>query len=104
MVSVGGTSLNVTLTGALISETAWSDSGGGESAYEPQPVYQANYGLTYANRTTPDVSYDANPSTGVSVYDSTPYEGYRDWFTVGGTSVGAPSVGGNSGSWTNSWQ
>ena len=91
VVSVGGTTLNVTSTGALISETAWSDSGGGVSAYETQPAYQANYGLTYAKRACPDVSFDANPNTGVSVYDSTPYEGESGWWDVGGTSVGAPS-------------
>src|SRR5208283_106631 len=62
VVSVGGTTLNVTSTGALISETAWSDSGGGVSAYETQPAYQANYGLNYTKRATPDVSYDANPN------------------------------------------
>ena len=92
VVSVGGTTLNVTATGALISETAWDESGGGVSAYEKQPNYQANYGLTYTERATPDVSFDANPSTGVSVYDSTPYNGNETgWFVVGGTSVGAPS-------------
>ena len=90
VVSVGGTTLNVTSTGALISETAWSGSGGGVSAYEPQPAYQANYGLTYAKRASPDVSYDADPNTGVYVYDSTPYEGESGWWDVGGTSVGAP--------------
>src|SRR5208337_1467923 len=90
VVSVGGTTLDVTSTGALISETAWSGSGGGVSAYEPQPAYQTNYGLTYAKRSTPDVSYDADPNTGVYVYDTTPYEGESGWWDVGGTSVGAP--------------
>jgi len=91
VVSVGGTTLNVTSTGALISETAWSDSGGGVSAFESQPAYQANCGLSYAKRACPDVSFDADPSTGVSVYDSTPDDGKSGWWGVGGTSVGAPS-------------
>jgi subtilase family serine protease len=91
VVSVGGTTLNINqITGAFISETAWSGSGGGVSAYEPQPTYQANYGLTYAKRSTPDVSYDANPNTGVYVYDTTPYQGAKGWWDVGGTSIGAP--------------
>ena len=41
-------------------------------------------------RTTPDVAYDASPSTGLAVYDSVSYAGESGWFTVGGTSAGAP--------------
>ena len=90
VVGVGGTTLNLNSNGGVISETAWSGSGGGVSAYETQPTYQTNYGLTYARRAVPDVSYDANPNTGVYVYDTTPYEGSSGWWMVGGTSVGAP--------------
>ncbi|MEW1808175.1 hypothetical protein AB0313_17440, partial [Pseudarthrobacter sp. NPDC080039] len=36
------------------------------------------------------VSLDADPASGVSVYDSTPYNGQTGWFTVGGTSVSSP--------------
>jgi len=90
VVGVGGTTLNLGSNGAVTSETAWSGSGGGVSAYEIIPTYQANYGLTYARRAVPDVSYDADPNTGVYVYDSTPYQGSSGWWDVGGTSVGAP--------------
>ncbi len=46
---------------------------------------------TSSSRATPDVAYDASPSTGVSVYDSVPYEGVTyGWLEVGGTSAGAP--------------
>ena len=90
VVSVGGTTLT-NPTAPQPTETAWSDSGGGVSAYESLPSWQSAYGLTYNGRVTPDVSFDANPSTGVSVYDSTPYEGMSGWLEVGGTSVGAPS-------------
>jgi subtilase family serine protease len=94
VVSVGGTTLNLVTSSTEVttvsSETAWSDGGGGLSAYESAPAYQTSYGLTYAHRATPDVSYDANPSTGVYVYDSTPYEGESGWWEVGGTSVGTP--------------
>jgi subtilisin family serine protease len=41
-----------------------------------------------------DVSADANPSTGVAVYDSTPYQGASGWMVFGGTSVSAPIVAG----------
>jgi hypothetical protein len=37
------------------------------------------------------VSFDADPNTGVAVYDSVPFEGQAGLFMVGGTSLGAPS-------------
>ncbi len=85
VVGVGGTTLNLNATdGMVISETAWSDSGGGLSSYEHAPNYQTSYGLNYSTRAVPDVSYDANPQTGVAVcYNS-------GWIMVGGTSIGAP--------------
>ena len=78
---------------AWSSETGWSGSGGGPSAYESQPSYQTGVVTQQSTaRATPDVAYDADPSTGVSVYDSYPYEGETlDWVEVGGTSVGAPN-------------
>jgi len=91
VVGVGGTTLNLS-GGQVISETAWSGSGGGISRYEAQPNYQNIYGIPSANgmRAVPDVSYDADPNTGVSVYDSFGYQGVSGWFVVGGTSAGAP--------------
>lgn len=89
VISVGGTTLTQTSTG--YEETAWSGSGGGVSAYEPKPKYQTSSDLiSYTNRATPDVAYNANPNTGFWVYDSYGYEGYSGWFIVGGTSAGAP--------------
>lgn len=90
VIGVGGTTLNLDSSGAVISETAWSGSGGGVSAYETKPTYQTNYGVTTTKRAVPDVSYDADPNTGVLVYDSTPYQGWSGWWVVGGTSAGAP--------------
>jgi subtilase family serine protease len=86
VLAVGGTTLQVGSNGSYVGETAWSDSGGGVSRYESEPTYQQS-AQSYGARTAPDVAYDANPSTGFSVYDS--YSG-DDWFTVGGTSAGAP--------------
>ena len=83
VVSVGGTSLNLNADGTIISETAWRNSSGGVSVYVPKPSYQTNYGLSYTKRAVPDVSYNGNPSTGVSVYNGA-------WIKVGGTSAGAP--------------
>jgi len=93
VLSVGGTTLNVTSQGAYVSETGWSGSGTGYSPYEPEPGWQST-AISASGRTTPDVAWDANPSTGVSVYDSVSYSGQSGWFTVGGTSVGTPSWAG----------
>ncbi len=86
VVSVGGTTLNVDSSGNVLSETAWSGSGGGLSSFELKPSYQSGFN-PYSGRGVPDVSYDADPNTGVPVYDS---YGYGGWVQVGGTSVGAP--------------
>ncbi|HTQ39327.1 MAG TPA: S53 family peptidase [Pirellulales bacterium] len=89
VVSVGGTSLRVTSSGSYSSESVWSDGGGGDSRYEGLPSYQTGLGIS--NRGTPDVSYDANPNTGVAVYDS---YGSGGWAEYGGTSIGAPQWAG----------
>lgn len=94
VISVGGTSLNVDPAGNYLGETAWSGSGGGISQYEVQPAFQANYPIPNNpdnRRGVPDVAYNADPNTGVSVYDSTPdSQGNKGWMVVGGTSAGAP--------------
>jgi hypothetical protein len=102
VLSVGGTTLSLSSSGGYGSETAWnasfsrwsgiSGSGGGVSAVEPLPSYQATaLGTSYApGRVTPDVSLDSNPSTGLSVYSSVPLSGQSGWFQVGGTSAAAP--------------
>jgi len=92
VLSVGGTALTVGAGNVWSSEVGWNGSGGGPSAYESQPSYQTGVVTqTSASRATPDVAYDASPSTGVSVYDSVPYQGQTlGWVEVGGTSAGAP--------------
>jgi subtilase family serine protease len=92
IVGVGGTTLNLDSAGNVLSETAWSGSGGGISAFESIPGFQSTYGVTGTSgkRAVPDVSYDANPATGFAVYDSQGYQGQYGWFQVGGTSAGAP--------------
>lgn len=99
VVSVGGTSLALSAAGGYGSETAWdgnfswfsgaSGSGGGVSTIEAMPSYQASaLGTAYASgRVTPDVASDADPGTGLAVYDS---YGATGWTIVGGTSAGAP--------------
>ena len=91
VLSVGGTTLTVTSTGGYVSETAWSDSGGGVSRYETEPSYQVSAGITAGGRVTPDVAYNADPTSGYAVYDS---YGQSGWQVVGGTSAGAPQWAG----------
>src|SRR5207253_256837 len=64
-------------------------SGGGISAYESKPSYQSSVTQSATKRTNPDVAYNADPNTGVYVYDSS----YYGWWSVGGTSAGAPQWG-----------
>ncbi len=93
VIGVGGTSLNLTSNGDYQSETAWSGSGGGISRYERESAYQAQFAIPNdprGYRGSPDVSYNANPSTGYAVYDSVAVSGYSGWFQVGGTSAGSP--------------
>ncbi len=101
VVAVGGTTLsNPSSPG---SETVWSGTGSGCSAYESNPGWQpeTNY---CSMRTVADVAADANPSTGVAVYDT---YGESGWLVFGGTSVASPIVAslfalaGYSGSGTN---
>jgi subtilase family serine protease len=107
VIAVGGTTLNGCsgTSCQFTSETTWSGSGGGASADESVPGFQTSYtgpvsgassisALTGGKRGIPDVSFDANPNTGVSIFDSTSDQGQSGWFTVGGTSVGAPNWAG----------
>ena len=94
VISVGGTTLNNIGTPSF-SETGWSSGGGGCSAYEAANAAQASFSQYVqvncgGQRATPDVALDADPSSGVSVYDSTPYQGQTGWFSVGGTSASSP--------------
>ncbi len=91
--AVGGTTLNVRSDGTYVSETAWSGSGGGLSAYEQSPIYQHGFNK-YTKRGVPDVAMVADPNTGVNVYDSFGDNGQKGFFIVGGTSVAAPMFAG----------
>lgn len=93
VVSVGGTSLNVDLFGAWISETAWDSTGCGPSTLEPRPIFQDGLYTTVGRyRGGCDIAAVADPNTGVSVYDTTPYNSVSGWFVVGGTSASTPII------------
>lgn len=103
VVSVGGTTLTAD---ASVSrgwdETVWGSPSGGEgggsgcSQYEPQPSFQGNIAALDAacpdNRATADIAADANPNTGLAVYDTQAdcSNAACDWVQVGGTSLASP--------------
>ncbi len=95
VVSVGGTSLYLNSNNSYQSESGWSGSGGGVSAAEAQPAYQKGYVSKYSTsfRTSPDISLDADPNTGVAVLDSFDYGGWAPG-QIGGTSLSAPATAG----------
>ncbi|MFI5009361.1 MAG: hypothetical protein ACHQDY_03710 [Solirubrobacterales bacterium] len=110
VIAVGGTSLTLNASGEWGGEEVWNDSsgagGGGCSAAFPAPSWQkaaagwASVGC--AKRAVADVSADADPLTGVKVYDSvpealgTPEEltnpKVPGWMQIGGTSVASPII------------
>ena len=90
VVGVGGTSLNLDSQGNVLNETSWNLSSGGISAYENQPSYQTQYGISSGGlRGVPDVSYLAGAPY-FPVYDTFGWRGLEGWIQVGGTSAGAP--------------
>jgi hypothetical protein len=93
VLSVGGTTLNLSSSGTYASETAWINSGGGYSLYELEPGYQEPVQQT-GTRSTPDVAFDADPNSGVEVYATAPGSTQGLWQVVGGTSLGAPAWAG----------
>jgi subtilase family serine protease len=92
--SVGGTTLTQDASVPRgWTETVWGSSAGGEgtgsgcSKYEAKPTWQTHKGCSH--RIDNDVSADANPSTGVAIYDTYSEGG---WLEVGGTSVASPLI------------
>jgi subtilase family serine protease len=91
--SVGGTSLSTASNSRGWTETVWGSSSGGEgtgsgcSADDPKPSWQTDTGCS--KRTDNDVAADANPNTGLAVYDTYSEGG---WLEVGGTSASSPII------------
>jgi kumamolisin len=97
VVSAGGTSLSRDPnTGRFLLENTWQDAGGGPSQVEPRPPFQDRIAEIVGDfRGTPDLSFDANPATGVWVLDTNLFHGQPGGgFILGGTSVSAPSLAG----------
>jgi subtilase family serine protease len=89
--AVGGTTLKKSWNARGFTETAWSASGSGCSAYIQKPSWQHDSGCSM--RTVADVAAVADPNTGVAVYDTFLSSG-GGWLEFGGTSVAAPIVAG----------
>jgi VCBS repeat-containing protein len=104
VVAVGGTALTVAGgTGDYAGESAWGyydndlgtyvGGGGGLSQYEAEPAFQKGMQST-GQRTTPDVSFVADPATGAWVADTYNLDGANPWEIAGGTSLSAPAWAG----------
>ncbi|MGN6608787.1 MAG: S53 family peptidase [Jatrophihabitans sp.] len=103
---VGGTTLTKASNARGWTEAAWSGAGSGCSAYEPKPSWQHDSGC--AKRTVADVSADADPNSGLGIYDTYNscgssglcdfliglgvVQGLDGWAQVGGTSLASPLV------------
>lgn len=83
VIAAGGTSL--TSISPRV-ESAWSGSGSYCTTYA-QPSWQSGVVAGCAKRAAADVSSDADPNTGVAVYD-------KGWWVFGGTSASSPFISG----------
>jgi hypothetical protein len=93
VVAVGGTTLTRTGTGRGWSEAAWAGAGSGCSAWIDKPSWQQDPNCP--GRMVADVAADADPDTGVAVYDSSgDSTGLPGWLVAGGTSASAPFIAG----------
>jgi len=112
VIAVGGTRLlSEQPSGSWRSETVWNDGGEGAGGKEGLGAGGGGCSLFFAaapwqqhvsdwssvgcgsNRAVADVSADADPYTGVAVYDSTENpEGDKGWGVIGGTSVASPII------------
>jgi subtilase family serine protease len=94
VVAVGGTTLFTQMSGVYQGEIPWYSGGGGLSQFEyspswetpAQPIGTTSAGFTF--RGLPDVAFDADLQTGMTVYTAGAWEG------IGGTSLASPLAAG----------
>ena len=100
VIGVGGTTLETDSFGDYLFESAWGygsyssedgGGGGGLSLFAGQPAYQKGVVTQSSlNRGVPDVSMDADPNSGVPVYDTYDFGYSTPWDQIGGTSLATP--------------
>jgi len=87
VLTVGGTSLTFKdPSGTYGNEAYWSGTNSGYSNVELEAPYQQGVQRT-GYRSSPDVTYNADPATGFAVFSDFAFGG---WIPIGGTSAGAP--------------
>jgi subtilase family serine protease len=106
VVSAGGTTVNRNSDGSFANESCWAGSGGGSSSvetwsdpYTPNGQMGAWADYQYpifgkSSRQTPDISFNADPASGVVIFDCAYYSGTCYYFRIGGTSVSSPALAG----------
>jgi hypothetical protein len=112
VVAVGGTRLHLNSESKWTGESVWNDGststltrsfgagGGGCSEHFTAPSWQQSVADwtevgCATRRASADVAADADPYTGVAVYDSTPEEPGEPapgWMPIGGTSLASPII------------
>jgi kumamolisin len=100
VIAVGGTNLSVRNDGTYLQEAGWEDilerggGGGGLNGTDPRPPWQTGPGVdnefSNGKRQVPDVSADADPSSGFLTVSADPETGKSVARPVGGTSAAAP--------------
>lgn len=89
VLTVGGTSLTTAdSSGTYKNETYWTGTNSGYSNLETEPQYQEEVQHT-GYRSSPDVTYNADPKTGFAVYSDFAFNGWLPG-GIGGTSAGSP--------------
>ncbi|HEX4723547.1 MAG TPA: peptidase S8 [Pseudonocardiaceae bacterium] len=89
VIAVGGTTLTRASNARGWTESAWIGAGSGCSAWIDKPSWQQDQNCP--GRMVADIAADADPDTGVAVYDANDGIG---WVVVGGTSASSPFVAG----------
>ena len=94
VVAVGGTTIERDGQGNYLGQIPWAFTGGGLSQYVPRPGFQNGVAnVVGSQRGTPDVAFDADPASGVWIYDTFPLNGSPPvWTVLGGTSAATPAL------------
>lgn len=86
VIAVGGTTIIRDGSGNYTGQSTWTKAGSGKSRYIGRPSFQTGVSTVVGTaRGVPDISLEANPSSGVWAYSTS-----LKWFRVGGTSVATP--------------